>query len=49
LKTANQPKRSIIRLFSWAHCQRGIDNGALAQRQTSVTQIAIDHGQDAGS
>ncbi|MNV87110.1 hypothetical protein D3C71_1812060 [compost metagenome] len=29
--------------------QRGIDNGALAQRQPSVTQIAIDHGQDAGS
>lgn len=27
--------------------QRGIDNRTLAQRQTAVTQIAIDHRQDA--
>ena len=29
--------------------QCGIDNGALAQRQATVTQVAIDHGQDASS
>lgn len=27
--------------------QRGIDNRTLAQRQTAITQIAIDHRQDA--
>jgi len=26
--------------------QRRIDNGALAQRQTPVTQVAIDHRQN---
>ncbi|MCY1444830.1 hypothetical protein D9M71_613180 [compost metagenome] len=26
--------------------QRGIDDGALAQRQASITQIAIDHAQN---
>ena len=29
--------------------QRSIDDGALTQRQTAVTEIAIDDGQDAGS
>ena len=29
--------------------QRGIDDGALAQRQATVTQVAIDHGEDASS
>lgn len=28
--------------------QRAIDDGALAQQQASVVQIAIDHGQDSG-
>src|SRR3546814_19752869 len=29
--------------------QRGIDDGALAQRQATVTQVAIDNCQDASS
>ncbi|HDU5648278.1 TPA: hypothetical protein RFV58_005389 [Klebsiella pneumoniae subsp. pneumoniae] len=28
--------------------QRGIDDSALAQRQTAIPPIAIDHAEDAG-
>ncbi len=34
---------------TWRIDQCGIDDSALAQRQTSATQVAIDHSQDAGS